>query len=185
MLTLSEERASPWVTNDTINDGKLNVLWFRWMFCANALCEIEPFSFIYSLIYIIACYGNDNNWHMKDRFSGFRRRVSSWGPSRKLQNSKTYHLPNGRRCYMAGILQIRVTTINQSIVFEYVSIYMDLCYDNVTKIFVSHNVGFRSGCSSMRTITNTLTKQEARKIRFWTMHGFPLFVFVDILATVI
>ena len=54
-------------------------------------------------------------WHAKDRFSGFRRRVGSWGPPGKLQNFITYHLPNSRRRCMAGILPIRRKPQKQSI----------------------------------------------------------------------
>ena len=51
-------------------------------------------------------------WHAKDRFSGFRRRVGSWGPPGKLKNFIT----NSHRRYMAGILPVRrKTQNNQSI----------------------------------------------------------------------
>ena len=42
-------------------------------------------------------------WHAKGRFSGFCRRVGSWGPPGKLQNFIIYHLPNSRRRCMAKI----------------------------------------------------------------------------------
>ena len=118
----------------------------------------------------VVCVIRTTPWHAKDRFSGFRRRVVSWGPSRKLQNFITYHLPYNRRRYMAAILWIQCKTIDQSIVcIKY--IFNMNCYANVTEIFVSHKVGVWSGFSFTRTNTLTNYKQEAMKIlfRFWTM----------------
>ena len=51
--------------------------------------------------------------------------------------------------------------------------------DNVIEVLVSHNLGVRSGCSSMRTNTNTSAKQKVMKITIWTMVSLSL-VFVTI-----
>ena len=52
----------------------------------------------------------------KDRFTGFRWRVGSWGPPRKFQISNWPHFTNSRRHNMAEILPIRPNTLsNQSI----------------------------------------------------------------------
>ena len=54
MLTPSEERTSPVVIDDIINDGKSN-MYFDLGQCFVQNCETES----YSLLYIVPCYGND------------------------------------------------------------------------------------------------------------------------------
>ena len=38
------------------------------------------------------CQGKQPSWNAKDRFTGFRRRLSSWGPPGTLQHFKTDHI---------------------------------------------------------------------------------------------
>ena len=73
--------------------------------------------------------GYDFTCHAKDSFSGFQRRVGSWGPPGELSNSITYHLPIYIRGKTKQSINQYCVLLDQGILYGNILIY--LCNENV------------------------------------------------------